>query len=259
MHRNIILGVVAFLYYALSCYALYVFQSGILATALLLFGIPSYFLARFSQVPGAVMVAVLTLGTGVAFILEGIAHIYGTWYTIGVDELRIFGLVPVEVLLMSVLQVLFLALLYELVFDDGVYSTKGARVRFTAFCVFVLAAVALIGIHQYLLKGIFFSHSYLWILGILMASSFAALAVHKSLTMKFFDRLLSFSALAAFPLLINLFLTVENTHKVFAYVGDYVYTFSLAGSTFPLEEVILAFVMPLFVATFYELYLDDAQ
>lgn len=259
MHRNIILGVSALFYYVLSCYALYVFESGILTTGLILFGIPSYFLARFSHVPGAVMVSVLTLATGMAFILEGIAHIYGIWYTIGVDELRIFGLIPVEVILVSILQIFFLALLYELIFDDGVYTVASARVRFTALGVCVLSVIALVGIHQYLLQGIFFTHSYLWILGILVASSFATLAVHKALTMKFFDRLIGFSLLAAFPLLINLFLTVSNTHKVFAYVGDYLHTFSLAGSTFPVEEVALAFVMPLFVATFYELYLDDAQ
>jgi hypothetical protein len=38
-----------------------------------------------------------------------------------------------------------------------------------------------------------------------------------------------------------------------------VYTFNFFGSTLPLEEILLALVLPLFVATFYELYLDDAK
>jgi hypothetical protein len=259
MHRNVLLGFGAALYYALACYGLFVFESGILVSSLVLFGFPAYLLARYSAAPAAVIISVMTLGTGIAIMLEGIAHIYGIWYTLGVDELRIFGLIPVEVIFASVIQTLFLALLYEFIFDDGIYTTSSARVRFTAFCVFVLSVLGLIGIHQYLLQGIFFTHSYIWILFILIASSFATLAVHKALTMHFFNRLFAFSLIASIPLLVNLFVSVANTHKVFAHVNDYLYTFMFLGNTFPLEEILLALTMSLFVATFYELYLDDAK
>jgi hypothetical protein len=253
------MGALALLYYALACYCLYIFESGLLLSSLVLFGIPAYFLARYSAAPSAVIVAVLAFGAGIAILLEGIAHMYGIWYTIGVDEYRLFGLIPFEVLISSVVQTLFLALLYELIFDDGVYTASSARVRFTAFGVFSLSVLGLIAIHQYLLKGIFFTHSYIWILGIVVASSLATLAVHKSLSMRFFDRLFAFSCVAFIPMCISVFLSVTNTHKVFAYVQDYVYTFNFFGSTLPLEEILLALVLPLFVATFYELYLDDAK
>jgi hypothetical protein len=61
------------------------------------------------------------------------------------------------------------------------------------------------------------------------------------------------------PLCANLILAVANNHKIFAYVNDYLFTFTIGGNLVPLEEIVLAFVMPFFVATFYELYLDDAR
>jgi hypothetical protein len=259
MHRNVIIGVVGVVYYVLSCFALSIFEAGILSTALILFALPAYVLARYSEAPGNVIISVLTLGTGIAFILEGIAHIYGIWYAVGVDELRIFGLIPVEMLFASIIQTLFLCLLYELIFDDGVYTEKQPHVRFAAFGIFAVSVLALVGIHQYLLNGIFFTHSYVWILGILVASSLAALAVNRALTIRFFDRIALFTVVAFLPLCANLILAVVNNHKIFAYVNDYLYTFTIAGNSVPLEEIVLAFVMPFFVATFYELYLDDAR
>jgi hypothetical protein len=259
MHRNLIIGVVGALYYVLSCVALSIFEAGILSTTLILFALPAYMLARYSEAPGNVIISVLTLGTGIAFILEGIAHIYGIWYAVGVDELRIFGLIPLEMLFASIVQTLFLCLLYELIFDDGVYTEKKPHVRFVALGIFALSVLALVGIHQYLLQGIFFTHSYIWILGILIASSLASLAVHRALTMHFFDRIALFSLVAFLPLCANLFLAVANNHKIFAHIHDYLFTFTIAGNTVPIEEVILAFVMPLFIATFYELYLDDQK
>jgi hypothetical protein len=259
MHRNVIIGVVGVVYYVLSCFALSIFGAGILSTALILFALPAYVLARYSEAPGNVIISVLTLGTGIAFILEGIAHIYGIWYAVGVDELRIFGLIPIEMLFASIIQTLFLCLLYELIFDDGVYTEKQPHVRFAAFGIFALSVLALVGIHQYLLNGIFFTHSYVWILGILIASSLAALAVNRALSMRFFDRIALFTVVAFLPLCANLIIAVVNNHKIFAYVNDYLFTFTIGGNLVPLEEIVLAFVMPFFVATFYELYLDDAR
>jgi len=259
LHRKVLLLSIAGVYYALSAYALYAFNAGSLITTLVLFGLPAYLFARFSAVPFPVIVAVVTLGGGIAALLEGVAHIYGMWYSLGVDELRLFGLIPIEVLFSTIVQTLFLALLYELVFDDGVYTTSSARVRFTAFGIFSISVLALIALHHYLFKFIFLSHSYVWVLGIIVAATVAALAVHKALSLRFFDRLAGFTLIACIPLLINLVLSVTNTHKVFAHVNDYLYSFYLFGDVIPLEEVLLMLALPLFVATFYEMYLDDGS
>lgn len=259
MHRKVLLGAIGVAYYALAAYGLYIFEAGLILTSLVLFGLPAYILARFSAAPSAVLIAVCTLGGGLALLLEGVAHIYGIWYTVGISELRLFGLIPIEMIVCTVLQTLFLALLYELIFDDGKYTTARASDRFVAFCVFCLCVLLLVAIHQYLLQGVFFTHSYLWILGVLTASSIAALAVHRALTLRFFDRLAGFCMIAVVPMLIGSILSITNTHKVFAHVQDYVYAFTINGSMFPLEELILVLVMPAFVAVFYEIYLDDGQ
>lgn len=259
MHRNVLLLAIGFVYYALSTYALYTFESGILLTSLVLFGLPAYILARYSAAPSAVLISVAVFGTGVAVMLEGIAHIYGIWYSLGVDELRLFGLVPVEVIFSSIIQTLFLVLLYELIFDDGEYTTSKTSVRFISFGVFCLSVLALLGIHEYLLKGIFFTHSYIWILGILVSSTIATLAVTRSLSLRFFDRLALFVVVVFVPLCASLFLAIANTHKVFAYANDYVYSFIFLGNLVPLEEILLMLAIPFFIAVFYEIYLDDGH
>jgi len=259
MHRNILLATGGLVYYALASYALYIFQAELLFTSIVLFGIPAYLLARYSAAPSAVLMTVVALGAGIALLLEGLAHIYGIWYSLGVDSLRIFGLIPLEVVGTTILQTIFLALLYELVFDDGIYTTSSARVRFGAFGLFALSVVALIAVHQYIVDGIFFSHSYVWILSILIVSSIAALMLHKRLRARFIVRLSIFSLIAAIPLLLSTILTILNTHKVFAFVHDYLATVSIGSEIVPIEEFVMVLVLPLFVATFYELYLDDAE
>jgi hypothetical protein len=257
MHRKVLLLSIFILYFSLATFGLLVFDAGSLISALVLFGFPAMLLARFASAPQAVLITVATFGAGLSILLEGIAHTYGIWYSLGVDELRLFGLVPIEVIIGSVIQTLFLVLLYELLFDDGTYSDAHARNRFLTFGVFAVGVLLLVAIHQYVLQGIFFTHSYIWILGILIASAIASLSVTKTLTLRFFDRLVAFMLYSALPLLLSLFVSVANTHKIFAHQNDYLYTITLFQEMVPLEELLLILALPLFVATVYELYLDD--
>lgn len=254
-----IIALASFLYYALSLYALYIFNAGILVTSIVLFGLPALVLAHFSAASRTVLASVATFGAGIAIMLEGAAHIYGIWYTLGIEQLRIFGIIPLEGILASILQTLFLVLLYELLFDDGEYVDDTAHARFIAFGVFAAAVLLLVGIHTYAVHTILLSHSYLWLLGIFIGSTLAALAASRALTVPFFKRLFYFTLVACVPLFIALFLAVTNTQKIFAYTNDYLYTFKIFGNILPIEEVILTLVLPMFVATFYEMYLDDGK
>ncbi len=259
MHRNIVLSVLGVVYYGLCAFALSAFDIGSLGTALVLFGFPAYFLARFSAAPSAVITAVTVFGVGMAFLLEGLAHIYGIWYFVGVEELRLFGIIPPEVIIVSVLQTLFLALLYELVFDDGEYSVAPSRHRLLAFFVFVFGAIVLVAIHHFVLKTLFLSYSYIWLLLILIGCSLASLATLRALSFHFWDKLVLFSAISFVPLFVSLTIAVANTHKVFAHTNEYLWSFTLYGTVVPVEELLLMLCFPVFVATFYELYLDDAK
>lgn len=245
------------LYYALGVFTLYVFDAGLLMSSLVLFGIPAMVLAYFTVAPSAVLVSVALLGSGIAILFEGIAHIYGLWYSIGITQARLFGLVPVEMLLATTMQVMFLALLYEVMFDDGVYTPRSAWHRMIFFGVFGVGVLVLVGLHQYIFASIFVSYSYLWIIGTVIASALAALALHKNMSVRFFDKLIDFTLVASIPLALSLWIASVNVHKVFAYTSEYIGTFSLFGQTVPLEEIALLFAIPFFVGTMYEIYLDD--
>lgn len=259
MHRKIILFLCLALYYALGTHALYIFDAGLLVSSLVLFGIPALALSYFTLAPPAVLMSVALLGSGIAVLFEGTAHIYGLWYSIGISEARLFGLVPVEMLLATTVQVLFLGLLYEVLFDNGVYTPRSAWERMVFFGVFGLAVLVLIGLHQYVFSGIFLSYSYLWIIGAVVASALATLTLHKNLSVTFFDKIIDFTLVASIPLGISLWISSVNVHKVFAYSNEYIGTFSLYGQMVPLEEIILIFALPFFVGTMYEMYLDDRE
>ncbi|MFT7507047.1 MAG: hypothetical protein ACI92I_000185 [Acidimicrobiales bacterium] len=257
MHRNILLLFSTTLYYVIGTYGLYVFDAGLLTSSLVLFGIPALALSHFTLAPPSVLISVALLGSGTAILFEGIAHIYGLWYSIGITEARLFGLIPLEMLLSITVQVLFLGLLYEVLFDDGVYSPRSAWDRMASFGVFAVGALVLIGIHQYVVGGIFLSYSYFWIIGVITASSLAALALHKGLNIAFFDRVIDFTIVAAIPLAISVWISSANVHKLFGHTDEYIATFSLYGQIIPIEEIALIFALPFFVGTIYEIYLDD--
>ncbi len=256
-HRHVLLLAIIGTYYAVVTYALAAFDAGLLASSLMLFGFPSLALAHFTLAPTAVVLSVTLLGAGIATLLEGIAHVYGLWYSLGTTELRLFGVLPFEMIIALTLQVLFFGLLYEVLFDDGAYTVRSARERFGFFIVFGVAAVGLIFIHQYLVQGIFLSYSYFWLIGSLVAASLVMLALHGRMSVVFFDRVCDFTLIAAVPSAIALWLASANVHKVFANANEYVGIVTLYGQELPLEELALLFVLPFFVAVTYELYLDD--
>lgn len=257
-HRSLIVGVLLALYYLLTGYALYSFDAGLIVTQLCLFGLPAYWLARSTHAPSQVIVSVAALGLGIGILLEGIAQIYGLWYSIGFNELRLFGLISLEMLLAIILQSLFLALAYEALFDDAEYTKRSAQERLVFFGVFAVGATGLIALHYFLVEGWLFDYSYVWIVGTLMAASVASLSLHKALTPRFIDKVIDFSLVAAMPLGLSLFLSVTNVHKVFAYDEGYLDTVYFFGTTVPIEEIVLLFAFPFLIAAFYELYLDDS-
>ena len=247
------------LYFTLASWGLYIFDIGLLGTSLILFGLPSFLLARYSAISSPLFLVIVLFASGMAVLLESLAHLYGIWYVLGVEEIKLFGLVPLEVLATSIIQIIFLVLLYEFIFDDGDYKVTDIHKRLLSFCLFFVSVVILVIFHIYLLGGVYTAYSYIWIVGILIASALAMLATHKALTLRFFDRLSLFTLFCSIPLSFGLILSVVNIHKVFAYKEAYLYSFSLFGNTIPFEEILLIFALPLFVATVYEMYLDDAK
>lgn len=257
MHRTLVLLLAGGVYYALASYALIMFQAGILFTAVILFGIPAYLLARFSLAPTPVLVAVSLFGVALSVLLESAAHIYGLWLSVGANETRLFSLVSIEMVIAMVLQVLFLVLLYETLFDDGRYSALHSHQRWSLFGLLATAVAGLVAMHVYIFDGWVFTHSYIWLLGILVVSGFSVLIAYRRRIVLFLDRFVLFAGVAAIPLLVSLWVSVTNVHKVFALDSAYVHNLSIGVASVPVEEILLALVIPFIVAVVYEVYLDD--
>lgn len=257
MHRVIVLSLLSVVYYTITVYGLVTFEAGILMSTVLLFGIPAYVLARFSLAPAPVLLAVTLFGAALAILLESVAHIYGLWLTVGVNETRLFSLVPVETIIALAMQAVFLVLLYETLFDDGRYGSIRPHQRWGLFGLFTIAVAGLVAMHVYIFDGWLFTHSYLWLLGILVASGLSILIAHRRRIILFLDRFVFFASVAALPLLASLFVSVTNVHKVFALESAYVHMVSIGNVAVPLEELLLAFVIPFLIAVVYEVYLDD--
>lgn len=257
MHKVIVLLAFGLVYYGACTYALVLFESGILVSSLVLFGLPAYVLARFSLAPTSLLLAVSLFGMALAILLESAAHIYGLWLTVGANETRLFSLIPVEMITAITLQVVFLVLVYETLFDDGQYDSLQPQKRWGLFGLFTLAVAGLVAMHVYLFDGWLFDHSYLWLMGILVTAGLSVLIAYRRQVVLFLDRFVLFSMVAAIPMLAFLWVSVINVHKVFALESAYVHMVSLGSVTVPLEELLLVFVVPFLVAVIYEVYLDD--
>ncbi len=256
-HRNLVLFSVLLSYYVISLWTLMTFDAGLLVTAVVLYGVPSVALAHFSVAPLAMVLSVGTLGAGLAFILEGAAHLFGLWYSLGISELRVAGLVPLEMVVATTLQVLFFALLYEVLFDDGIYTKTSLKTRFTAFLVFLVSAIGLVLLHTVLLWGWYVEYAFVWLVAIFVAAAFAALMLYRKATVLLLDRLVDFAFIAVVPSGIGLWLAVHNVHKVYALTDGYIGEVLIFGQMLPVEEILLLFTLPFLTALLYELYLDD--
>ncbi len=257
MRKWFAITIVSVIYYTIAWYALSVFDAGLVATAVILYGVPSILLAYYSYAPAVVLITVSAIGIGLSMLLESVAHIYGLWYTLGAAETRLFGLVPAETMIAAMMQSIFFVLLYELFFDDGVYNRSSLRTRMGSFLLFTFAAMLLIMIQQYWLAGFFLTYSYVWMVLVICACVVAAMGVYRYYSITFFNRIRNFTLLAAIPSAMAMALAVINTHKVFANPEQYIFTLTIFEEMVPFEEVLLIFAVPFLIATIYELYLDD--
>jgi hypothetical protein len=259
IHRRLVLLALAAVYYGIAIFSLLIFEAQLLVSSVVLFGIPAYALARFSLAPFSVLAVVALAGAGVGVLLEALAHVYGLWYTAGVNVVKLFGIIPIEGVLAMTMQIVFLTLVYETMFDDGFYSVRSVYHRMAVFLGATAGLVAAAWASIYLRNLFFIESMYLWLLLILAVTCFTVLYSYRAFSVQLLDRIVLFTLITLGPLLGALLVAVVNVQKVFAYTNEYMYSFSVLGETIPLEEVLLLLVLPLLVATVYELYLDDQR
>ena len=137
-------------------------------------------LGKLSFAPGPVLISVSALGFGVAFFLEGVAHAYGLWSTVGSQQLQLFNLFSTEMIVAIVLQALLLSMLYEIMFDNRRYSIAPARNRLVAFGLFALLMTVLIFAQQYFLPSTVNSSAYVYLIAAIVCASVASLLFLKA-------------------------------------------------------------------------------
>lgn len=256
MHRNVLFTFGLIVYFLTVTVGLSLFDAGFYTSIILLLGLPTVLLVRFSAAPSPMLVTVSVFGVGSALLLEGAANAYGLWYLNGPTDIAILGWITLEMLLLTAVKVVFLVLFYELLFDDSEYSISQARTRLVEFGLFVVAAVILIGSFNNIFDALSNSSAYYWITILLLFSSMAMLLVRRAVTLHLFDKIAHFVAVAAIPMLCLEFLLIANGHKT---VISAAHDVSLPFTTLslPFGEILLALSLPAFVTVVYELYLDD--
>jgi hypothetical protein len=256
MHRNVIFTFGLIVYFLVVTVALYQFDASLFTSAIVLLGIPTFFLARLSAAPPVMLVTVGCFAAGVALLLEWSAYSYGLWYIANTTGIELLGLISIEMLVVVICKILFLVLFYELLFDDGEYSTSNARNRLVEFGLFAVGTIMLLGVYYLFFDTLDAPTAYYWITIVLLMASLSMLAVKQALTVRLFDKIATYVLVAAVPLLCLEFLAVANGYKVIVSMLHPI-VLPLVNVSLPLGEVLLALSMPIFVVAVYELYLDD--
>lgn len=255
MQRNTIFTIGFIFYFLIISLAAKAIGISLVTTIIVMLAFPIFVLARYSAAPSIMLFTITGFGTGVAILLEGIAHLYGLWSSSLVSE---FGAVSFGLATITFMKILFLVLFYELLFDDGVYQISQARSRFVEFLFFGIAGLILV----FILAKFFITYKspevYYWMTVVLLAASFAMLMVWQRLTQRLFNKLFVFVCAAAIPMLaVELSLVAGGYKEIITMLHPV--AIPLYGISLPLGEILLAFSLPAFISSVYELYLDDGK
>ncbi|MEZ4200386.1 MAG: hypothetical protein R3B69_02220 [Candidatus Paceibacterota bacterium] len=256
--RLVYLGVFT-IYSALVGSLLVFYDASVLVVAFFLLLLPLVLLWRVEHLKTRIIPIIGVSALTITLLLEVIAYHNGLWYELAPWHIRVFGLVPLEALIAGFFQVLFVVVAYEFWFDDGKSSQKKtyAQSRIVLGIGGILVAVAFAYIHVF--SGVFFSYPF----AVLIAVGFIIFAILLALTHQLPLRVLQKSALFATAILpaflILEYVMLENELRFFANSHEYLYNVPFFGLALPLEEVLLTWLMPFWIAVLYELYLDDRQ
>ncbi len=256
MHRNVIFTFGFIIYFMVMSFALVQFGFGVISSTVLMLGVPVYMLVHYSAAPRAMVITVSCFAIGMSLLLEGLGHSYGLWTLVSDAGTAFPGGLTFEIITITSFKVLFLILFYELLFDDGEYSIAEARSRLAEFGLFAIGAMVLVSLFYIFYDKFALPSTYYWLTLILLTSSVAMLAVQQALTLRLANKILIFAAVAAIPMLCVEYLLLGSGHKVITTMLHPINLPIFSGSV-PLGELLLAFSMPAFVSTIYELYLDD--
>ena len=195
------------------------------------------------------------LGTA---LIQLYAYKSGLWYELSPLALPVFGGAPLEAYLFSVLHILYLILLYEYFFDDGV-SAKRTKISARGLGVVGIIYSLILGT-LYLDPTVLVNYPFAFLLAFISSLFALIILVNKTLPSAALFKKAGLFALAMFPLsLIYEWVIVENGIRIFANVNEYIGYFTWNRNIVPLEEILLLLIIPFGVVMIYEMFIDDSR
>ena len=191
--------------------------------------------------------------------LEVVAYINGLWYELSPFSLRVFGLFPLESFVAAFVHILFFIVVYEYFFDDR--KTTG-RVHPDHAPFLLAGAGGLLSValaYVYVFSGVFFSYPFALLILLLFVLFVVAIAMTRTDWRQLCLKTLMF-AVSILPFsLVYEYIALANDLRFFANTQEYLYTLNFFGQMVPLEEIVFILIVPFWLATTYELYLDDGK
>lgn len=235
------------------------FRLGPLTSAVLFFLLPSvYLLSRHKEKTKRIVAGSFLIGLVCGFIFEFLNEVNESWsfdYSKFTFSFRVFGLVPVDVVIWYFLWAFSIIVFYEHFLEhDRTDKLSPRYVRALILPLIVLAAVVLV---YYLYPLILhFPFSYLILATIACIPLLYLLWNNPSLIKKF----LLISPYFLFLLFSYEIVAVKLGH--WYWTGRYIknINFTLLGVWFPLEELVFWIILgSTVVLSYYELYVDDGK
>lgn len=246
-------------YTALAALLLVHFEASILWAMLFLSLLPVVLFWYLEKLHTQYIVWLLLITLSVTTFFEVFAYINNLWSELSPFAVRVFGLFPLEVFLISFIHTLYLIVVYEYFFDDKKSSLQKVLPHTNYLLAGILSLLALAVSYIYLFPGLVFDQPFLALL-VLGAFIFTvAIAIFRNTWIQVWRKVLFFS-LAIFPTsLIYEYVALNNGFRLFNDSNEFIYQLHFFGQLLPLEELVFIFIVPFWVAMVYELYFDDGK
>ncbi len=233
------------------------FEVRFLTSTFLFFALPSLYLFIRKPKQYKRLISALVAGMLVAFIVDFLAEINGAWSWAPEGQLlftnKIFGLIPIDVLIWYFFWILLTVIYYEHFFEHD-RSNKVSSLFKKIFTFFFVVAV--LTILAFIIKPEFliFPYAYFWI-GLFGAFPFLYLVFTRPYLI---GKLLKAGIFNIF-----LFLSFELTAlhlDQWRFPGEYIGYVQLFGLQFPFEEFVFWILLgtPI-ILSYYELFVDDGK
>ncbi len=257
--EKLMLLAVLFLYTALSSILLVYFEANVLWVMAILTVLPIVVLWRLEHLHTRILPIVLLMALAGAALFEASAYVNGIWYSLSPSEYRLFDLIPIEAFAAAFMHLLYFVVAYEFFIDDG---KSNGEIKSRSFAWLTAGMSVLLGLglgYLYLFSGFVVTYSFAWLLLFGTIGMVALIALVTGQWWRVLGKTTLFATLMYPISLVYEYVALSNNLRFFANTNDYLWYFEILGQPLPLEELFFIWLVPFWLATIYELYLDDGE